>query len=125
MALCARARRTEQPADPINLYRAAIRLYCPITVHPGICGKSCRSRVAWHLSKGTALPNGRLMPMRMTLCVVLVSLAACGVDTATTDTATGAVRVDPTKDLLEPTYVNGTLCKLVFQGALTPQTQTY
>jgi hypothetical protein len=62
----------------------------------------------------------------MTLCVVLVFLAAaCGVDTATTDTSSSAVRIDPTRDDVEPSYVNGVLCKLVFQGALTPQTQNY
>src|SRR5512138_440065 len=67
------------------------------------------------------------MSMRMTLCVVLVSLAAaCGVDAAATDTSTSAaIRIDPAKDDVEPSYVNGTLCKLVFQGALTPQTQMY
>jgi hypothetical protein len=63
--------------------------------------------------------------MRMTLCVVLVSLAACGVDTSTGTTSSAAIKIDPTKDDVEPTYVNGTLCKLVFQGALTPQTQMY
>lgn len=65
--------------------------------------------------------------MRMTLCVLLVSMAAaCGVDTADTDSSTSAaVRINPRKDDVEPTYVNGTLCKLVFKGALTPQTQMY
>src|SRR5690349_777793 len=71
--------------------------------------------------------------MRTILSVVLISgLYACGVDTASdavdpeTDTAvSGELRIDPRKDDVEPTYVNGTLCKLVFQGALTPRTQTY
>ena len=75
--------------------------------------------------------------MRMTLAVVLVSVsvAACGVDTAgdiasdndteSTSVTTTDVRIDRTKDDVEPTYVNGTLCSLVFKGALTPQTQMY
>jgi hypothetical protein len=67
--------------------------------------------------------------MRMTLAVVFVSLVtACAVDTADTEdvgVATTDVRIDLTKDDVEPGYVNGTLCKLVFKGALTPQTQMY
>src|SRR5690242_14257502 len=64
--------------------------------------------------------------MRMILCVVLMStVAACGVDSAESSSITESVKIDPKKDDVEPTYVSGTLCKLVFQGALTPQTQTY
>src|SRR5678816_2360882 len=75
--------------------------------------------------------------MRMTLAVVLVSVsvAACGVDTAgdiasdndteSTSVTTTDVRIDRTKDDVEPTYVNGTLCSLVFKGALTADTQMY
>src|SRR5678815_1970222 len=65
--------------------------------------------------------------MRMTLALVFVSVAACGVDTAEerTSVATNDVRIDLTRDDLEPTYVNGAQCSLVFQGALTPDTQMY
>jgi hypothetical protein len=67
--------------------------------------------------------------MRMTLAVVFVSLVAgCGVDTGDpedTSVATTDVRIDLTKDDVEPSYANGKLCKLVFKGALTPNTQMY
>src|SRR6185503_5083652 len=69
--------------------------------------------------------------MRMTLAVVFVSLAACGVDSNPVDdnedtsVATNDVKIDPTKDGTEPAYVNGVLCNMVFPGALTPQTQTF
>ena len=65
--------------------------------------------------------------MRMTLALAFVSVAACGVDTAEerTSVATNDVRIDLTRDDLEPTYVNGAQCSLVFQGALTPDTQMY
>jgi hypothetical protein len=67
--------------------------------------------------------------MRMILAVVFVSLVAgCGVDTADTEdigVATTGVRIDLTTDDVEPAYANGTLCKLVFKGALTPDTQLY
>jgi hypothetical protein len=67
--------------------------------------------------------------MRMTLAVVFVSMiAGCGVDTADTEdisVATTDVRIDLTKDDVEPSYANGKLCKLVFKGALTPDTQMY
>jgi hypothetical protein len=67
--------------------------------------------------------------MRMILAVVFVSLVSgCAVDTADTEdvgVATTDVRIDLSKDDVEPTYVNGTLCKLVFKGALTPETQMY
>jgi hypothetical protein len=71
--------------------------------------------------------------MRMTLSLVLVSLlTACAVDPAVdpgddpgTDVSASDVRVNPKTDLLEPAFVNGTLCSIVFQGGLTPQTQTY
>ncbi|HEY0988659.1 MAG TPA: hypothetical protein VGD80_16450 [Kofleriaceae bacterium] len=39
--------------------------------------------------------------------------------------ATNDVRIDLTRDDLEPTYVNGVQCSLVFKGALTPDTQMY
>jgi hypothetical protein len=63
--------------------------------------------------------------MRMTLFLVLVSLATACVDTETEDESASDITVDPTRDLLEPSYVNGTLCKLDFVGALTPETQVY
>jgi hypothetical protein len=67
--------------------------------------------------------------MRMTLAVVLVSLVtACGVDTAEPEdisVTTTDVRVDLTKDDVEPAYANGKLCQLVFKGALTSNTQMY
>jgi hypothetical protein len=65
----------------------------------------------------------------MTLSLLLVSLTtACAVDPADgsgTDVSASDVRVNPKTDLLEPAFVNGALCSMVFQGGLTPQTQTY
>jgi hypothetical protein len=64
--------------------------------------------------------------MRMTLFLVLVSLATACVD-MTSDEGESAteIKVDPTKDLLEPSYVNGTLCQIDFVGALTSKTEVY
>jgi hypothetical protein len=63
----------------------------------------------------------------MTLFLVLVSLATACVDTAVEgESASGSeVKYDPSRDLLEPSYVNGKLCKLDFVGALTAQTQVW
>lgn len=80
--------------------------------------------------------------MRWYLSVLVLMLAtgACVMDadpTAqgdpgqadTTTTTTTAVarqyRIDPTTDATEPAYVDGVQCKLVFPGALTPDTELY
>jgi hypothetical protein len=69
--------------------------------------------------------------MRMTLSVLLVSLTtACAVDAGTgtgttTDVAASDVHINPTKDLTEPAFVGGHLCKMVFVGGLTASTQFY
>lgn len=62
--------------------------------------------------------------MNKLLSLALASLAVgCATDPAA-DTATSDVRVT-SNDLVEPAYVNGVRCQIVFQGALTPQTQMY
>src|ERR1041384_7693356 len=67
--------------------------------------------------------------MRLTLSLVLVSsLTACAVDAgddSTSDISASDVRINPRTDVVEPAFVNGTLCQMVFQGGLTPQTQVY
>jgi hypothetical protein len=66
--------------------------------------------------------------MRMTLSLLLVSLTtACAVDPADdgTDVSASDVRVNPKTDLLEPAFVNGAACTMVFQGGLTAQTQFF
>jgi hypothetical protein len=66
--------------------------------------------------------------MRMTLSLVFVSLITACVDSGDptgTDVAASDVRVNPKTDLLEPAFVNGALCQMVFQGGLTPQTEVY
>lgn len=69
--------------------------------------------------------------MRMTLSLLFVSLTtACVADPADTvvdDTGSAAsdVRVNPATDLVEPAYVNGVKCSMIFKGALTPQTEMY
>jgi hypothetical protein len=72
--------------------------------------------------------------MRMTLTLILVSMAtACATDPTdsidptadTLDVSASDIRVNPRTDLLEPAFVNGTLCQMDFIGGLTAQTQVY
>jgi hypothetical protein len=72
--------------------------------------------------------------MRMTLTLLLVSMStACAMDPTdstdptddTLDVGTIDRHVNPTKDLLEPAFVNGKLCQMDFIGGLTAQTQVY
>jgi len=66
--------------------------------------------------------------MRMILSVSLVSMiTGCALDGGNTGSEVSAsdVKINPTKDLTEPAFVNGRLCQMVFKGGLTPQTQVY
>jgi hypothetical protein len=65
----------------------------------------------------------------MTLSLLLVSLTtACVADAAdptSTEVSASDIHVNPATDLVEPGFVNGTLCQLVFPGALTSSTEFY
>lgn len=70
--------------------------------------------------------------MKMTALFPILSLAtaACVADAADpavtgVDTSASAVRINAATDLVEPAYVNGVKCQLVFPGGLTAQTEVY
>lgn len=67
--------------------------------------------------------------MRMTLFLALVSLTtACvadGADEEGLGVAEGEVWVNPATDSTESAFMNGRYCKMVFPGALTPESDVY
>ena len=67
--------------------------------------------------------------MRTMLLSFLCLTAACAADPTTTSgtvsQTTDDLHVNPQTDLTEPVYVNGQQCRMVFKGALTPETEVY
>ena len=68
--------------------------------------------------------------MRTTLSLIFVSLVtACVADATDAGEALSVsandVRINTATDAVEPAFVNGAVCTMVFPGALTPQTQVY
>ena len=65
--------------------------------------------------------------MRMTMFLILVSLTTACVDEGDEEigVSEGDIKVNPATDGTEPAYMNGKACKMVFPGALTPETDVY
>jgi hypothetical protein len=65
------------------------------------------------------------MPLFLALVSLTTACVADGADEEELGETEGEVWVNPATDSTEPAFMNGRLCKMVFPGALTPETDVY